>query len=181
MVGRVHPEPPTVGQSVTCTVNFGDGTTVAGTLTGTPTAGTCTATHTYTTANTFAVTVQISDGQLSGSNSSSHRANPTGVIVVAIDIKPGSWPNSINLRSRGVIPVAILTTDSFEPQMWTGTRLGSLEQRQSDRPLRTSTEMATSTSFSISGRRKPASLPATLKPVCKEKLAADSLSRAVTR
>lgn len=34
--------------------------------------------------------------------------------TVAIDIKPGSDPNSINPRSRGVIPVAILTTDTFD-------------------------------------------------------------------
>lgn len=33
---------------------------------------------------------------------------------VAIDIKPGSFPNSINPRSRGVIPVAILTTPTFD-------------------------------------------------------------------
>ena len=36
------------------------------------------------------------------------------VITVAIDIKPGSFTNSINPRSRGVIPVAILTTDTFD-------------------------------------------------------------------
>jgi hypothetical protein len=33
---------------------------------------------------------------------------------VEIDIKPGSFPNSINTKSKGVIPVAILTTDHFE-------------------------------------------------------------------
>ena len=33
---------------------------------------------------------------------------------VEIDIKPGSDPNSINLRSKGVIPVAILTTEDFD-------------------------------------------------------------------
>jgi hypothetical protein len=32
---------------------------------------------------------------------------------VTIDIKPGSDPNSINPTSRGKIPVAILTTDTF--------------------------------------------------------------------
>lgn len=37
-----------------------------------------------------------------------------GEIEVEIDIKPGSDPNSINPRSKGVIPVAILTTDSFD-------------------------------------------------------------------
>ncbi|NQT83439.1 hypothetical protein HQ563_10465 [bacterium] len=36
------------------------------------------------------------------------------VIHVAIDIKPGSDPNSINLASHGVIPVAFLTTVQFD-------------------------------------------------------------------
>jgi alkaline phosphatase len=31
-----------------------------------------------------------------------------------IDIKPGCGPNSINLNSRGVVPVAILTTEDFD-------------------------------------------------------------------
>lgn len=35
-------------------------------------------------------------------------------ITVPIDIKPGSYPNSINLGSAGVIPVAILSTDTFD-------------------------------------------------------------------
>ena len=33
---------------------------------------------------------------------------------IAIDIKPGSFPNSINLGSNGVVPVAILSTDTFD-------------------------------------------------------------------
>lgn len=40
--------------------------------------------------------------------------NPPIVVQVAIDIKPGSDPNSINPRSKGVIPVAILTTATFD-------------------------------------------------------------------
>jgi hypothetical protein len=36
------------------------------------------------------------------------------VIPVTIDIKPGSDPNSININSRGVIPVAVLTTEEFD-------------------------------------------------------------------
>lgn len=35
-------------------------------------------------------------------------------VEVAIDIKPGSDPNSINLKSKRVIPVAILTTEDFD-------------------------------------------------------------------
>jgi hypothetical protein len=41
-------------------------------------------------------------------------AEPPGPIEVAIDVKPGSFPNSINPRSNGVIPVAILTTPGFD-------------------------------------------------------------------
>jgi hypothetical protein len=33
---------------------------------------------------------------------------------VDIDIKPGGSPNSINLRSRGKVPVAILSSDTFD-------------------------------------------------------------------
>jgi ELWxxDGT repeat protein len=36
------------------------------------------------------------------------------VKIVIIDIKPGSSPNSINLRSRGRVPVAVLTTANFD-------------------------------------------------------------------
>jgi len=34
--------------------------------------------------------------------------------IVDIDIKPGSNPNSINLKSNGLIPVAILTSEDFD-------------------------------------------------------------------
>jgi hypothetical protein len=33
---------------------------------------------------------------------------------VAIDVRPGSCPNPLNLRSRGVLPVAILGADDFD-------------------------------------------------------------------
>lgn len=38
----------------------------------------------------------------------------SGPIEVEIDIKPGSSPNPINPGSKGLIPVAILTTDEFD-------------------------------------------------------------------
>ena len=38
-----------------------------------------------------------------------------GVPVVDVDVKPGSWPNSINCNNENeVITVAILTTDDFD-------------------------------------------------------------------
>jgi hypothetical protein len=36
------------------------------------------------------------------------------VIRVDVDIKPGSSPNSIKLSNQGVVPVAILSTPSFD-------------------------------------------------------------------
>jgi len=36
------------------------------------------------------------------------------VITVEIDIKPGSDENPINLKGKGTIPVAILTSDTFD-------------------------------------------------------------------
>jgi len=36
------------------------------------------------------------------------------VVPLSVDIKPGSFPNSVNINARGVLPVAILTTDTFD-------------------------------------------------------------------
>lgn len=33
---------------------------------------------------------------------------------ILIDIKPGSWPNAVNVRNDGVIPVAVLSTVDFD-------------------------------------------------------------------
>jgi hypothetical protein len=38
----------------------------------------------------------------------------SATVQVAVDVKPGGFPNSINPKSKGVIPVAILTTDAFD-------------------------------------------------------------------
>lgn len=37
-----------------------------------------------------------------------------GGIEVTVDIKPGSYPNSINHKSKGVVPVAVLTIEDFD-------------------------------------------------------------------
>src|SRR3989338_11093360 len=39
---------------------------------------------------------------------------PAGPMPMTIDIKPGSFPNSINLSSAGVVPVAILGSSTFD-------------------------------------------------------------------
>jgi hypothetical protein len=37
---------------------------------------------------------------------------------VEIDIKPGSNPNSINLSSKGLIPVAVITSPDFDASLF---------------------------------------------------------------
>ena len=55
----------------------------------------------------------LSDSEIQGIFNGS-----TGKCTVAIDIKPGSYPNSINPKSKGKIPVAILSTKDFNaPKM----------------------------------------------------------------
>ena len=39
---------------------------------------------------------------------------PAAGINVAVDIKPGSCPNPLNIKSKGVLPVAILGTEDFD-------------------------------------------------------------------
>lgn len=38
----------------------------------------------------------------------------SNLVELTIDIKPGGYPNSINVGSKGVVPVAILTTEEFD-------------------------------------------------------------------
>jgi hypothetical protein len=53
-------------------------------------------------------------GRDSGDYSIGYATAAPPVLAIEIDIKPGSDPNSINLKSRGVVPVAVLTTDDFD-------------------------------------------------------------------
>jgi hypothetical protein len=57
----------------------------------------------YSGAGTFFV---MDDLEIAGDDA--------GVTTITIDIKPGDGPNPINPKSKGVIPVAILTTESFD-------------------------------------------------------------------
>lgn len=35
-------------------------------------------------------------------------------ISINVDVKPGSWPNPLNLKSKGVLPVAVCGTEDFD-------------------------------------------------------------------
>jgi N-acetylneuraminic acid mutarotase len=49
-----------------------------------------------------------------GSENNLNQVFECGPISVTIDIKPGSFPNSINLKSKGNVPVAILSSSTFD-------------------------------------------------------------------
>ena len=50
----------------------------------------------------------------SGSSDRVYSVNAAGAVILSIDIKPGSDPNSINLGGNGVVPVAILGSETFD-------------------------------------------------------------------
>lgn len=50
----------------------------------------------------------------SGNSATATQTVTVKPLPISIDIKPGSFPNSINPNSKGVIPVAILTTSNFD-------------------------------------------------------------------
>lgn len=84
--------------------------------------------HTYQANGEYTVTVTPFDAE--GSSTSAviqvSVVDCDATTEVLIDIKPGSYPNSINLSSKGEIPVAILTTDTFEATQvnWASTLFG---------------------------------------------------------
>jgi hypothetical protein len=75
-------------------------------------AGTVTIVQFPTAENDFTAIVEFDDNPLGGPAFYDVRLRIQPLPV--IDIKPGSFPNSINPRSRGVVPVAILTTDFLD-------------------------------------------------------------------
>ncbi len=82
--------------------DFGDEATTTNTLT---------PTHVYHNKGDYTVTLTVTDDDDGeGADTLTITVNP---IPVTIDIKPGSDPNSINLKSEGKVPVAVLTTDDF--------------------------------------------------------------------
>jgi hypothetical protein len=62
--------------------------------------------------------------------------------TIALDIKPGSFPNSVNLTDKGVLPVAILGTDDFDvtEMDFDSLRFGDPNGGTAVRPLRSALE-----------------------------------------
>ena len=69
--------------------------------------------YTFSTEATFPVTVGPDLTSNGGSDAFVAKIG-TDVITVSIDIRPGSDQNTVNPKSRGKIPVAILSDDTFD-------------------------------------------------------------------
>lgn len=60
------------------------------------------------------LTAQVDTGTFINYQFGTDYRPPLTAVKIDIDVKPGGNPESINLASKGVVPVAILTTDSFD-------------------------------------------------------------------
>lgn len=82
-------------------------------------AGTFWTSTTLATSSVRAWTVGMGIGRMAGGlKRGSFQVWPVrGAMPVAFDVKPGSCPNPVNLKSRGVLPVAVLGTADFDVMM----------------------------------------------------------------
>ena len=98
----------------TASVDWGDGTTESVPVSQAAGSGTLEANHTYPTAGTYIVRVTVTDDD---GGVGTATAAVTVAPLVSIEVKPGGDAedrNPINLRSNGVIPVAILGSEHFD-------------------------------------------------------------------
>jgi hypothetical protein len=88
--------------------DFGDGSVGAGPA----------PTHTYAAGGIYTVTLTVTDNDGTTDTATSTVYIP---VPVSIDIKPGDGLNNINPKSKGLVAVAILTTDEFDATTVDGT------------------------------------------------------------
>lgn len=101
---------PGTGDSWGWVVDWGDGASSTGS---TADQGTPVSTgHVYGASGDYVVTVTVTDDD--GGVGSAQVDAEVGPVPIDIDIKPGSFPNSVNPRQKGRLPVAILTTEDFD-------------------------------------------------------------------
>jgi hypothetical protein len=62
---------------------------------------------------TYYWSVQAIDNSFAGSHFAMEQSFTIGKISISIDIKPGSCPNPLNVKSKGVLPVAVLGSSDF--------------------------------------------------------------------
>ncbi len=96
--------------------DFGDGTPpVSGVVTeeNNPpdSTGTVTGSHVYLDSGKYIITLEVNDDD---GGIDSDMLTVTVKIPIYVDVKPGSCPNPLNMKSKGVLPVAVLGTEDFD-------------------------------------------------------------------
>ena len=93
---------------------------------------------TFTFTNTISPDRAADTDPNSGNNSKTTSFTVQCIVPVAINIHPGSFVNPINLKSNGVIPVAVLTTRAGEyglPLAFDATKIQPLTARFGPKPV----------------------------------------------
>ncbi len=63
----------------------------------------------------YNIHLKVTDGDEQGdTDTTTLTVEPKPALVIAVDIKPTSCPNPLNVKSKGVLPVAILGSDIFD-------------------------------------------------------------------
>ncbi len=63
----------------------------------------------------YNIHLQVTDGdEQDDTDTTTLTIEPKPAFVIAVDIKPTSCPNPLNVKSKGVLPVAILGSDAFD-------------------------------------------------------------------
>ena len=63
----------------------------------------------------YNIHLKVTDGdEQADTDTTTLTVEPKPALVIAVDIKPTSCPNPLNVKSKGVLPVAILGSDSFD-------------------------------------------------------------------
>lgn len=113
--GQVHQlsatySDPAAADTHTATVNWGDGSPVQNL--GAVQGGTVSASHQYFIPGNYNIEVCVTDDD--GGKGCDTAVKTVKRLVVQIDIKPGSWPNSLNLNGNGVVPVGVFGGPTFD-------------------------------------------------------------------
>jgi hypothetical protein len=120
--------------------DFGDGSPI---VSGTDPSILTSTTHVYAMAGTYVVTLGVEvDCVYYAWVYDNVTITVLPLISVSVDIKPGSWPNPIQTRSRGVLPVCICGTEDFDVMTVdpASVRLHSEDVEEGVAPLRWSWE-----------------------------------------